>query len=291
MAVGLEPCDGDAVMTSEIDPGLRSVNGRERRSAPRAWSTDTTATRRDRLADARDVAAEARDELAAALDAQLTRLAQAVDEELEDRPRNGLELLLRAARARKLAAESLAHAAAIRENAARDRAMARMDRIHAAADRRRAAHALASEGVDHLTGALRRRVGLAAIGRDLDRARRTGAALTVAFIDVNGLKTVNDTHGHDAGDALLRCVAECINTALRTYDVFMRFGGDEFVCSLAGQDLAGAQARFSAIAARIALVQPEAGITVGFATSQADDSLDELIARADHAMIARRSRN
>ena len=96
-----------------------------------------------------------------------------------------------------------------------------------------------------------RRVGLAAIQRELDRTARSGEGLVVAYIDVDGLKRVNDTAGHTAGDALLGDVARSITHHLRSYDVMCRFGGDEFLCSLAGQNAEGARARFEEIGTQL----------------------------------------
>ena len=153
----------------------------------------------------------------------------------------GIEILLRAAGDRKRAAAARAQAAIQREAAARDRERAAEDRRLAARDRAAAAGELALEGADYLTGALRRRVGLAAIQRELDRTSRTGERLVVAFVDVDGLKAINDKRGHAAGDDRLRAVAQAIMQHLRSYDVIVRFGGDEFVCSLSGQDAGGAR--------------------------------------------------
>ena len=66
-----------------------------------------------------------------------------------------------------------------------------------------AADELAAEGIDDLTGAMLRRVGLGAIQREMDRTQRSGEMLVVAYVDVDGLKAVNDNAGHMAGDALL----------------------------------------------------------------------------------------
>jgi diguanylate cyclase (GGDEF)-like protein len=245
---------------------------------------DEDAARRDRLAEERDGAARARDELATTLDAEIERLE--VDSRGKDgAPSVGLDLLLRAASDRKRAAASRARAAVQREAAARDRERAAEDRRQAASDRVAAAEELAREGTDQLTGALRRHVGLAAIQREMDRTQRTRERLVVAFVDVNGLKSVNDTHGHAAGDQLLCDVARSIMQHLRSYDVIVRFGGDEFVCSLSGQDAAGARDRFQQIAAQLEDTAHGAAFTVGLAERLHDDSLDELIHRADGAMI------
>ncbi|MCW2966240.1 MAG: diguanylate cyclase, partial [Solirubrobacteraceae bacterium] len=228
--------------------------------------------------------ARARDELAAALDTEIERLER--DSRGGDgAPLMGIDVLMRAAGQRKRAAASRAQAAAHREEAARDRLLAAHDRQQAALDRAAASEELALEGVDHLTGALRRRIGLAAIQREMDRSLRTGEPLVVGFVDVDGLKAINDAQGHAAGDDLLHKVAESIQEHLRSYDVVTRFGGDEFVCSLAGQDVSGARARFQQISGLIADTVPGATITVGFAARGGADTLDGLIGRADQAMI------
>ena len=205
---------------------------------------DATAERRDRQADARDAAAAARDELAAALDAEIDRLEESLPVGGPDGSATGLEVLLRALQDRRRAAASRQRAARQRHQASLDRLMAQADRRKAAEDRRAAAEELSAEGLDHLTGALRRHVGLAAIQRDADRTARTGEALTVAFVDVDGLKLVNDLRGHAAGDQLLRDVTSCIKTGLRPYDVVLRYGGDEIVCALVGEGTPGLEHRF-----------------------------------------------
>ena len=81
-----------------------------------------------------------------------------------------------------------------------------------------------------------------------------------------------------------------INNRLRSYDVIVRVGGDEFVCSLSGQDATSATARFQQISAQLAEGKTCASITVGFATRRPGDSLDDLIRRADEAMRQARRR-
>jgi diguanylate cyclase (GGDEF)-like protein len=243
---------------------------------------DADARRRDRAAMDRDAAAEARDRLAAELDAEIEKLARGARAGA-----TGADILLRAAEDRKAAAKSRARAAANREAAARDREQAARDREQAARDRHAAAEELATEGVDHLTGALRRRVGLAAIQREMDRSRRTNAPLVIAFVDVDGLKAMNDKHGHAAGDRLLREVVRSIQEALRSYDVVARYGGDEFVCALLG-DLAAIQERFDRLANNLRNATNGCTITTGLAQMLPADSLEELVGRADVATIAAR---
>ena len=272
----------------------RSQSAIERDLASQARSEnarirDETAAQRDRLADERDQAARARDKLAAAMDADIDRLDAA-------RSHNGgrltgMEVLIRAAADRRRAAASRDRAAAQREEAARDRERAARDRRQASLDRAAAAEEIALAGMDHLTGAPRRRAGLAAVQREMDRTQRSGEPLVVAFVDVNGLKAMNDTHGHAAGDELLRAVAHVTRRHLRSYDVVARYGGDEFLCSLAGQDAAGARGRFDEIAAELAACPTPAAISVGLAVRQAEETIEALIGRADAAMRAARQRD
>ncbi len=88
-----------------------------------------------------------------------------------------------------------------------------------------AAHALR----DPLTGLANRRLLDELLDTELARSRRTGTPLAVAYVDVDGLKQVNDAHGHDAGDLVLRETARRLLKAVRGADVVARIGGDEFV--------------------------------------------------------------
>jgi diguanylate cyclase (GGDEF)-like protein len=124
--------------------------------------------------------------------------------------------------------------------------------------------------------------------REIDRARRTEGALVVAFVDVDGLKAINDTHGHAAGDRALRAVAAALLGGLRSYDLVLRYGGDEFLCGLAGTDLAGAQHRFDAVARTLAEQNPGTSVSIGLAELATPDTLEALIARADAALYAAR---
>jgi diguanylate cyclase (GGDEF)-like protein len=239
------------------------------------------------MATERDAGARARDDVAATIDADIARLELERSAEHVE-PLNGSEIVRRAAGDRQRAATSRTQAAAAREAADHDRDLAAEDREQAARDRRIAAEELAAEGVDILTGAMRRRVGLAAIQREMDRTSRSREPLVVAFVDVDGLKSVNDTDGHPAGDELLREVVSAITEHLRSYDVIARFGGDEFVCSLAGQDAGGARKRFDQIRANLSDAASGATFTVGLAERTDEDSLDQLVSRADTAMIEAR---
>ncbi len=193
---------------------------------------------------------------------------------------------------------ALAHAAQIRARAAKDRARAAEDRTQAARDRERAAQereeALAElrrAHLDELTGAFRRGSGEEALQAEIDRARRGGAPLVLAFVDVDALRDVNNREGHPVGDALLRDLVATIRSKIRSYEPVVRFGGDEFVFAFSSVDLGQAEDRLTAIQESLAGSMKGAAVSVGLAELRPDDTLDELIARADDAMLeARRER-
>jgi diguanylate cyclase (GGDEF)-like protein/PAS domain S-box-containing protein len=171
--------------------------------------------------------------------------------------------------------------------ASQDRRDAADDR-QAAHDRELASRELANEGIDSLTGVMRRRVGLAAIRREMARAERTGEPFVLAFVDTVGLKAINDTEGHAVGDRVLRDVADCISETLRRYDLVTRVGGDEFVFTLAETSIPQAEARYAQIAKCLAKRSNGAAMTVGLAALVKGDTLAQLVDRADQAMIASR---
>jgi len=168
-------------------------------------------------------------------------------------------------------------AAADRERAAAERAVAAEERASLEAQLR-LAH------LDLLTGTYRREMGQMALNQEIDRARRADGRFVVAFVDVDGLKAINDGQGHAAGDRVLQVVAQAIRTSLRSFDPIMRFGGDEFVCGLGGADLSDAERRFTAIEQAIKTLA-QVRISVGLAVLGAGDTAGALTERADAAML------
>lgn len=132
---------------------------------------------------------------------------------------------------------------------------------------------------DELTGVLRRAAGVSMAEREIARARRHNTPLTVAFIDVDGLKQANDTRGHAAGDELLQGLAAALRDGLRAEDVILRYGGDEFVCVLQDTGLRDGRAKLSAIQDELA----RSGIrfSAGLAQLRRSDDVVSLLARAD----------
>jgi len=271
---------------------MREDSTLERYSASKArgassGARDLIAERRDRLAVARDLTSAERDELAAALDAEIELLER--EHRCEDA--DGLtarQIQVRAASERRLAGQSRARAALGRQAAAEDRRSAARDRQLAALDRKAYAQELVLAATDEVTGALRRGVGLAALERELDRTLRTGEHMIFVFVDVDGLKAVNDGHGHAAGDVLLRAVARCISDEFRSYDLIVRYGGDEFVCSFSGDALEQIGRRFERVGTRLEQTIPGASISVGVSERRPEDTIQTLIDRADERMIAGR---
>jgi diguanylate cyclase (GGDEF)-like protein len=146
---------------------------------------------------------------------------------------------------------------------------------------------------DALTGLPNRGQALLLVNQALERARRSGDAVTVLFVDLDGFKTVNDTLGHRAGDEVLRVVARRLSSAVRHGDVAARLGGDEFVVMLEGATAVGTAAQVAeriidALSEKIIVesgAEARVGASVGIATSPAGDvTADELVHDADQAL-------
>lgn len=176
-----------------------------------------------------------------------------------------------------------------RDAAAADRAAAAEDRRLAAADRRRAAEYLADAYRDEVTNALNRRPGREQMRAEVDRAHRTSAPLAVIFFDIDRLKQVNDTHGHARGDELLAAAGTALRSSLRSYDVIVRDGGDEFVCALPGGTEDTASAGVDRTRRTLAGLMPGATLSAGHAQLQEGDTLEDVIRRADADLYRRRS--
>jgi len=86
--------------------------------------------------------------------------------------------------------------------------------------------------LDQLTGLYNRRSGEQRLAQEISRAQRHGRPLTVLLMDLDGLKQVNDKHGHAAGDIVLKGFAERVQRAIRGSDLAVRLGGDEFMVLL-----------------------------------------------------------
>jgi len=145
---------------------------------------------------------------------------------------------------------------------------------------------------DHLTGLPNRAHFERALNAELAHSRRTGERLTVFFMDLDGFKEINDSHGHAAGDQVLAEVAQRLMAQVRQEDMVARFGGDEFAVFVRQRAHDStellAQRIEQAVAAPIFLtpsLRVSVGISIGLATfHDASNTVASLIARADQSL-------
>ncbi len=144
---------------------------------------------------------------------------------------------------------------------------------------------------DPLLPVLNRRAFVRELGRALALARRYGDPAALLYLDLDGLKRINDVHGHAAGDAALAAVAATLVDQVRESDVVGRLGGDEFAVLLARAPPGEAQGKAAALAQAVAdapLVFAGSAIplsvSIGVRALEADATAAELLAQADAAM-------
>jgi diguanylate cyclase (GGDEF)-like protein len=145
---------------------------------------------------------------------------------------------------------------------------------------------------DALTGCLNHAAMHDALRRELERCRRTGHSLSLAIVDLDDFKRVNESQGHLAGDEVLRRVGHALRQAVRAYDLVARYGGDEFaIVAIDAGERDAAEVSDRAIEGIVAaLAQLEGsevttGATAGVAEWQAGESTTALISRADRALL------
>ncbi len=138
---------------------------------------------------------------------------------------------------------------------------------------------------DVLTGLPNHRGFERALTRELARAMRGGAPVSVAMVDLDGFQAANDERGHAAGDELLRTAARCLASGVRTYDNVSRIGPDEFGLVLPGMEPAVARALLERLAAAFAGSSQGATVSAGVAGFPADgDTQVELVRLATGAL-------
>lgn len=152
--------------------------------------------------------------------------------------------------------------------------------------------ALAHEAThDSLTGTLNRRAILDALGREMARAGRSGASLTVGICDIDHFKDVNDRFGHMVGDEVLSGFTRLLQSRFREYDLLGRFGGEEFVVVTPGLSADDAPALYQRFLESIAEKPlPTLGgdvsitISIGVRTWDGEEKLESLLTAADTAL-------
>lgn len=150
---------------------------------------------------------------------------------------------------------------------------------------------------DALTGVLNRRAILDRIVQEMSRARRQQSSLSLAMMDVDHFKTINDTYGHMHGDTVLRECTERAQTALRGYDCLGRLGGEEFLFVFPGAALADAahvaeRIRQCLCEREIALGTDRVTVTASLGVAQWDgeSGMDLLLSTVDQAMYQAKAR-
>jgi diguanylate cyclase (GGDEF)-like protein len=153
----------------------------------------------------------------------------------------------------------------------------------------------ASAERDPLTEVLNRRGFARELARAIAYLTRYPARAVLVYLDLDGFKPVNDTHGHAAGDAVLKAVAATLTGHVRASDSVGRLGGDEFAVLLWNLSEAAAHAKALALETDIASAAIawqgrtlSVGASAGIALLAATDSAEEVMGRADAAMYARK---
>ncbi len=166
--------------------------------------------------------------------------------------------------------------------------------LAAAACRNASTHAglMRAARTDALTGCLNHAAFHETLRLELERVRRSGSNLSLALVDLDHFKQVNERHGHLAGDEVLRQVGRALRVGVRTYDVVARYGGDEFaVLTVDADETEAAEVASRAIAGvREALEElgyPDelGGATAGVAQARRLEDATSLIERADEALL------
>ncbi len=148
---------------------------------------------------------------------------------------------------------------------------------------------------DSLVPVSNRRAFVRELSRQMSFAERYGTASTVVYFDINGLKRINDTHGHAAGDAAIRHVAEALVRNVRESDIVGRLGGDEFGVILTNADRVVASEKAAFLAAEIQ-ARPldwegkrlKLDVAHGAYTFKGGDDVSKALDEADRDMYARK---
>ncbi len=144
-------------------------------------------------------------------------------------------------------------------------------------------------GTDPVAGCMNHRAMRRRLDEEIDRATRAGSPLSCVLLDLDNFKLVNDRHGHQAGDVLLRAVVHALVGEFRAFDRVARYGGDEFVVVLPNAALASATAAANRALERLQAVPsyeggPGISASIGVAQWQPRMNTDELLEACDAAL-------
>jgi diguanylate cyclase (GGDEF)-like protein len=146
--------------------------------------------------------------------------------------------------------------------------------------------------IDALSGLMNRQSLDNRLHQEVERSKREGTSLAVLMVDVDDFKRINDTHGHQVGDAVLHAVAGAIRSAVRVFDVCARYGGDEFAIVMPNCDHHSAVACAERIRVRVLELNEGADpplperltLSIGVAVMAADESAQDVLSRADRCL-------
>jgi two-component system cell cycle response regulator len=147
--------------------------------------------------------------------------------------------------------------------------------------------------LDSLTGLFNRPYLDARLHQEVERARRGSSSLTVLLADIDDFKTINDTYGHQTGDAVLRMVGTVLRSTVRVFDVCARYGGDEFAILMPTSDRSTAAACAERIRHHVAEAHgggeelphlPRMTLSIGVAVIESGDAPADIIRRADQCL-------
>lgn len=142
---------------------------------------------------------------------------------------------------------------------------------------------------DGLTRAYNRRVGEEMVAQQFITALRSNSALSLAFVDLDNFKSINDRYGHEEGDSALRTAAHNLKKVLRRGDILVRWGGEEFLAVMPNTDVDGARIAMARLREAGLGIRPDGGpmtASIGIAERTCDGAMqwNELVERADQRM-------
>ncbi len=151
---------------------------------------------------------------------------------------------------------------------------------------------------DELTGVLNRRAGNASFEVEVERCIRKDQNICIAMVDIDHFKKVNDTHGHQAGDEVLKVIANTIRQTIRPYDILCRYGGEEFMLIAEINNKQEAEDLFERVRERISQAKTQlpdlsiditASIGVHLVQATTELRLKDLVREADKALYQAKS--
>ena len=121
---------------------------------------------------------------------------------------------------------------------------------------------------------------MAAVQREIDRARRRNGLLVVAYVDLDGLQLPNDIDDQDVGDDRVKQLVEVIKDHLRSDELIVRLGNDEFLCALPGATIESVRRRVDELGAQLTGSPDASPVNMGLAELVVDDHAFDLVKRA-----------